>query len=53
MKKIAVCGKGGVGKTTFTSLLVHALASNGEKVYAIDADPNPTLGEALGLPRRQ
>ncbi len=50
MKKIAVCGKGGVGKTTFSSLLVHALAEKGERVYAIDADPNPTLAEALGFP---
>jgi CO dehydrogenase maturation factor len=50
MNKIAVCGKGGVGKTTFTSLLVHALAEEGGRVYAIDADPNPTLAEALGFP---
>lgn len=49
MKKIAVCGKGGVGKTTFTSLLVHTLAQDGRKIYAIDADPNPTLAEALGF----
>lgn len=48
--KIAVCGKGGVGKTTFAALLAMELASRGEKIYAIDADVNPTLGEALGLP---
>jgi CO dehydrogenase maturation factor len=50
MKKIAVCGKGGVGKTTFTSLLVWCLAEQGREVYAIDADVNPTLAEALGFP---
>jgi CO dehydrogenase maturation factor len=50
MKKIAVCGKGGVGKTTFSSLLCYALAEGGREVYAIDADVNPTLAEALGFP---
>ena len=49
MKKIAVCGKGGVGKTTFAALLACCLADNGEEVYAIDADVNPTLAEALGF----
>jgi CO dehydrogenase maturation factor len=50
MPKIAVAGKGGVGKTTFSSLLAYVLAAAGQTVYAIDADPNPTLGEALGFP---
>lgn len=50
MSKIAVAGKGGVGKTTFSALLAHVLAAAGETVYAIDADPNATLGQALGFP---
>lgn len=50
MPKIAVAGKGGVGKTTLSALLAYVLAAAGESVYAIDADPNPTLGQALGFP---
>src|SRR4030067_1165447 len=50
MPKIAVAGKGGVGKTTFSGVLARVLAAAGEKVYAIDADPNPTLGQVLGFP---
>ena len=47
--KIAVTGKGGVGKTSFASLLAYVLADRGQKVYAIDADPNATLAQALGF----
>ena len=50
MPKIAVAGKGGVGKTTFSGVLACVLAAAGQKVYAIDADPNPTLGQVLGFP---
>jgi len=50
MSKIAVSGKGGVGKTMFSSLLAYILAEEGRAVYAIDADPNPTLAQALGFP---
>ncbi len=49
-QKIAVAGKGGVGKTTFSALLAYVLAAAGRTVYAIDADPDATLGEALGFP---
>jgi len=48
--KIAITGKGGVGKTTLTALLAYAYADLGFKVMAIDADPSPCLGEALGFP---
>ena len=47
--KIAVSGKGGVGKTTFASFLIKALAEQGKKVLAIDADPDANLAQALGV----
>lgn len=47
--KIAITGKGGVGKTTLTALLAHHFASQGHPVLAIDADPSPCLGPALGF----
>jgi CO dehydrogenase maturation factor len=49
--KIAVTGKGGVGKTTLTALLAYAYTGQGFHVLAIDADPSPCLGQALGFPR--
>ena len=48
--KIAVSGKGGVGKTTFSSLLIRTLDDVGKKVLAIDADPDANLAAALGIP---
>lgn len=48
--KLAVSGKGGVGKTTVAALLAGELAGRGYRVTAIDADPNPTLAAALGFP---
>jgi CO dehydrogenase maturation factor len=50
MAKIAVSGKGGVGKTMFSSIAAYLLAEAGQIVYAIDADPNATLAMALGFP---
>ncbi|PHR28123.1 MAG: carbon monoxide dehydrogenase [Desulfotalea sp.] len=48
--KIAIGGKGGVGKTTVTSLLARCLAANeNNKVIAIDADPVANLAAALGI----
>ncbi|MGD8865316.1 MAG: AAA family ATPase, partial [Anaerolineales bacterium] len=48
--KLAITGKGGVGKTTLTSLLAYAFREKGYQVLAIDADPSPCLGIALGFP---
>jgi CO dehydrogenase maturation factor len=49
--KIAVTGKGGVGKTTLASLLARLYAADGYNVLAIDADPDANLATALGFPR--
>lgn len=48
--KIAVTGKGGVGKSTVVGMLARALAEDGWKVMAIDADPDANLGSAIGVP---
>ncbi|MHB1126302.1 MAG: ATP-binding protein [Bacillota bacterium] len=48
--KIAVSGKGGVGKTTISSGLIRFLANRGYHVYAVDADADTSLGTVLGLP---
>ena len=48
--KIAVSGKGGVGKTTFSALLIRTLSDMGKHVLAIDADPDANLAAALGIP---
>ena len=51
--KIAVAGKGGSGKTTISATLARLLARRGHQVTAIDGDPNPNLGVALGMSREQ
>lgn len=49
-KTLAVCGKGGVGKTSFSALMVRHLAKKREKkILAIDADPSGGLAYALGV----
>jgi len=49
-KTIAVAGKGGVGKTLISALLIHHLArKNNGAVLAIDADPSTNLHLALGI----
>lgn len=48
--KLAISGKGGVGKTTLTALLAQVYADAGRDVLAVDADPAPCLAGALGFP---
>ncbi len=48
--KIAISGKGGVGKTTFSAMLIRTLNDQGKKVLAIDADPDANLAAAVGIP---
>ncbi len=48
--KIAVTGKGGVGKSTVAATLARLWAREGRAVLAIDCDPDSNLGSALGLP---
>ena len=47
--KIAISGKGGVGKTTLTALFARASAERGHPVLVVDADSNPNLHLALGF----
>ena len=49
--KLAISGKGGVGKTTLSALLARALRQQNLKVIAVDADPDANLARALGFPQ--
>ncbi|MBI4322449.1 MAG: AAA family ATPase [Chloroflexi bacterium] len=49
MFKLAITGKGGVGKTTLAALLSRLFASEGRGVLAIDADPDANLASAIGF----
>ena len=48
--KLAISGKGGVGKTLLSALLAREFSRNGFTVLAIDADPDTNLAAALGFP---
>ncbi len=47
--KIAISGKGGVGKTTIMAMLAHHLKESGREVLIIDADPSPHMAETIGV----
>ncbi len=47
--KIAITGKGGVGKTTLSSILSFLYTKEGKRVVAVDADPDANLAQAFGL----
>lgn len=51
--KIAITGKGGVGKTLLASLLSRIFAASGYSVLAIDADPDSNLAATLGFPHSE
>jgi len=51
--KIAITGKGGVGKTTLSALLSYAYTLDNKKVIAVDADPDANLSGALGVPKNE
>lgn len=48
--KIAISGKGGVGKTSLAALLIRTFDQQGRRVLAIDADPDANLAAAVGIP---
>jgi len=48
--KLAITGKGGVGKTTLAALIARELRDRGYNVLTVDADPDANLAGALGIP---
>ncbi|MDP8944106.1 MAG: AAA family ATPase [Actinomycetota bacterium] len=48
--KLAIAGKGGVGKTSISGTMARLLSRAGHQVLAIDGDSNPNLALTLGIP---
>jgi len=51
--KLAIVGKGGVGKTTIAGTLARLFARDGYRVIAVDADPSLNLASSLGIPQHR
>jgi CO dehydrogenase maturation factor len=51
--KLAIAGKGGVGKTTIAGTLARILAREHQRVLALDVDSNPNLASSLGVSHEQ
>ena len=51
--KVAITGKGGVGKSTLAAILAHLARKDGKTVLAVDADPDANLAFALGIPENE
>lgn len=51
--KVAISGKGGVGKTTLAGVMARVIADEGKKVLAIDADMDANLASAIGIPSNE
>lgn len=51
--KIAISGKGGVGKSTIAGALALLMARQGQRILAVDADPDANLAAALGIPEEK
>ncbi|MCP4749680.1 MAG: AAA family ATPase [Proteobacteria bacterium] len=51
--KLAISGKGGVGKSTIAAVLALLISRHGRRVLAVDADPDANLAAALGIPEQK
>jgi CO dehydrogenase maturation factor len=51
--KLAIVGKGGVGKSTLAAMFCHLATDDGQRVLAVDADPDANLAAALGMPEAE